>query len=411
MNDPVNRYEAAVAGIYPPDRGVTWSKTRAIIASGATPGSRDGMAKKVTGGIVAVAVVGLAGFFVAAGLNGQPSPLPAASASPTESPNVTEDPEPTDESHQDNDGLLQAVAERLTDPDLVWTRTTTGMYEHPDWGWVPDKTRVTTTVDGSKLRMTESWDGTVHTDRLVEEDDGQVTVLYLNMEDKLYSESVSDRGFFVLGYGAVPPSVVTPALLGALQELVLTGAAANLTGTPDSLDGRSLQQFSFEQSQLPALYQQASAQSASLWIDQETKLPVQLDLRFDTLWPANDGDEGLDRIRWELWANTEVVNCPPRDEWCGDWPCEPPASCSYFTTATFEWTTLAETTDFDLTVPDGFTQPPTQEDPGEIDVNLDELELPTPIGDCYTIEVEATNQSGEVVYVTLLCDALRELGF
>jgi len=377
-----------------------------------------------------VAVVGLAGYFAVTGLGGQPGPLPVGTSdSPTAPPPETEAPleteaPPTEAPAPDNDYLLSEVADRLNDPDLVWTRTNTGTYEHPDWGWVPDMTRITTTADGTKLRMTESWDGIVHTDRLVTEADGQVTVLYLNMEDKFYSQPVSDRNFFVWGYGAVPPSVVTPTLLGALRELVQTGAEANLTGLPDNSDGRSLLQYSFEQSQLPALYQQASAQSASLWIDPDTKLPVRLDIPFDTLWPDGYTDDGLDRIRWELWPNTEPIDCSPKQLCPGEvttcivptadcqeveenMQCDPPG-CHYQTTATFEWTTLAETTDFDLTVPADFTQLAPQEDGDVIELNLDEIELPDDLGDCWTIDVPVTTDSGEVVTVSLLCDALRQ---
>jgi len=372
------------------------------------------MAKKVTGGIVAVAVVGLAGFFVAAGLNGQPSPLPASSASLTESPDVTEDPEPTDESHQDNDGLLQAVAERLTDPDLVWTRTNTGTSD-VEGELVIDQVRVTTTADGSRLRMTEYWDGLAHTDRLVVEADGLVTVTYVAVQSQEYTIDIADRNFFIMGFGALPPTVSATTELAALRELLLIGAEAGLSGTPDQIDGLPVLLYSYDADHLPWLYQQTTAQGAELWVDPATQLPVRLDMTHSYQASPFVDDDGLSRLIWDTQPTGEAVGCLSIDNLCsmpGADPltCEPSEGCAFFTTATFEWAELPQTTAFDFEIPAGFTELPYDPYASYVEVDLDNVELEAPLSNCWTVQLPGKDKTGETVTATVLCDALRQRG-
>jgi len=256
MTDPISRLEAAGAGVRPPDRAATFAKTQAGIASGYRPGHQTGRAAKVTGVVVAVAVVGLGGYFAAASLGGQPSPTPPGIAgTPTATPVNTS---PTSVQ------LKEQALEALAADNLVWTIDLWGDASGPDW-----KTSWLTTTDGSVMLTQSYTEGDIYLEDLEHESDGVITSTVVHHPNRTWST----QSFPADSEGITPFTTTIPKRVALLKELIEAASDQGVESKPPG-EGAAAWCFPITLERLPTEMTKMGAIEAEICLDSTTALPV-----------------------------------------------------------------------------------------------------------------------------------------
>jgi len=291
MSDPISRLGAAGAGVHPPNRAATFAKTQAGIAAGYRPGYQTGMAVKVTGVVVALAVIGVGGYLAAAGIagQGQPGPVPpvvADTPTPTTAPPTTTEPnDPTDEPELEPTEPVQEapsveqVGAALANPDLVWTRTF-----HDPLGGASQRYQLVR-VDGS---VVVSSHGRYYDDQLEWGFEG----LYKTKDGVISDTEVYHQTF---AWGTHEQTVAEceanddcvnwtqtiPRELSVLTELTLATVARGGESDPGEPGVHTAGwRYEAEASDIPAVLQGLGVTGATIWIDKDTLLPADMALTF-----------------------------------------------------------------------------------------------------------------------------------
>ena len=366
MSNPDKWIESTLVGVHIPEG--TWVKTQAKMIADTQPRSHRGVTMMVTVALVGLVLASIGGFAALMSMGNNPAPIvPAAGPSESSTDVVISEDIISIPSSED-------IINRMMDPDLVWTITNTGKYDHSDRGLVTEQVRLISTFDGSRIRMTHSWNGIAHTDQLIEHTGTQVEVTYLNKEDKTFQIITNDinnpEDSFIYGFGAQLPTKITPALREALVDLVRTGIQSSgtvsipsseaswVTGEVHQETGITIftseatfeenaipqAEYSFTVDELPTVYREAGAQSAQLWIDLDTQLPSRLDITFQP--SPGRTNEIQEALYWHIRPTGEYQGCstePARGTWSEpDYSSPVPQGCTLTTSATFTWDRLSE---------------------------------------------------------------------
>jgi len=284
MSDPISRLGAAGAGVHPPNRAATFAKTQAGIAAGFRPDYQTGKAAKVTGAVVAAAIIGVGGYLAIAGIwgEGQPSPLPPvvahtptppATTEPTNEPEL-EPTEPVQEAPS-----VEQVATALANPDLVWSR----VYHDPTGGAGQLFQHVR--VDGS---LVVSSHGRYYDEELVwgfeglyRTEDGVISdteVYHQTIAWGTHEQTVAECE---ANDNCVNWTQTIPQELSVLTELTLAAVARGGYYEPEEPGWRSAGwHYEAEASDIPAVLQGLGVTGATVWIDKETLLPTAMALTF-----------------------------------------------------------------------------------------------------------------------------------